>query len=215
MAFADGWVCRACWKPNRQRDTRCYVCKVPRGADSAAVETERKAREAAKLNPRPESAPDWLVALPVVVFNAEGWVWRVLAIVLAILAVPVGVIVGFAATIVLLVIAAIGYVLGRVYPFLATNMRERRLWAFVLGLLLSGPPGASIVSVAASWPGRSASAPPPDALQVFMDFLWLFAWIEAVAFEIAAVAALIGLILSIVRPAVRFVTRRERASPRV
>jgi hypothetical protein len=28
--FNDGWVCRACWKPNRPSDERCYRCKTPR-----------------------------------------------------------------------------------------------------------------------------------------------------------------------------------------
>ncbi len=28
--FRDGWVCRACWKPNKAAETRCYRCKTPR-----------------------------------------------------------------------------------------------------------------------------------------------------------------------------------------
>jgi hypothetical protein len=42
--FKDGWVCRACWKPNRAGDERCYRCKTPRGepgpdaAESPAAE---------------------------------------------------------------------------------------------------------------------------------------------------------------------------------
>lgn len=26
----DGWVCRACWKPNGPNEDRCYRCKTPR-----------------------------------------------------------------------------------------------------------------------------------------------------------------------------------------
>ena len=33
--FDDGWVCRACWKPNRADETACYRCKTPRDAQKA------------------------------------------------------------------------------------------------------------------------------------------------------------------------------------
>ena len=68
MTFADGWTCRACWKPNRGRDPICLRCETPRDADAAQVE-QRRAAAAARAE-QPEAVPDIVVALPVVIFRS-------------------------------------------------------------------------------------------------------------------------------------------------
>lgn len=40
----DGWMCRACWKPNMASETRCYRCKTPRDAQEQ-VEAGSKVAE--------------------------------------------------------------------------------------------------------------------------------------------------------------------------
>ena len=74
MTFRDGWICKACWKSNRQQDPYCLRCKTPRHADDAAVEAARKAKEAAAT--APEAVPDIVVALPVVIFRGYARAWQ-------------------------------------------------------------------------------------------------------------------------------------------
>src|SRR5688572_24024632 len=73
MTFADGWICKACWKSNRPQDPVCYRCKTPRDADELGVEAQRAA-VAAKAE-QPEAVPDIVVALPVVIFRGYSRVW--------------------------------------------------------------------------------------------------------------------------------------------
>ena len=37
----DGWICRACWKPNKADEQKCHRCKTPRG-EQAEVESGSK-----------------------------------------------------------------------------------------------------------------------------------------------------------------------------
>jgi hypothetical protein len=37
----EGWICRACWKPNRADEQKCHRCKTPRG-EQAQVESGSK-----------------------------------------------------------------------------------------------------------------------------------------------------------------------------
>src|SRR4026209_2650270 len=71
--FEDGWTCRACWKPNRDRDPVCLRCKTPREADDAEVE-ERRAAAAAGAG-QPEAVPDFVVALLLVISRSSAKVW--------------------------------------------------------------------------------------------------------------------------------------------
>ena len=138
MAVAERWICPVCWKSNRDQDATCWQCASPRGLTESAAEVERKAREAVIAN-RAEPVPDLLVALPVVVFRGYARTWRRGG--LSLLAVPV--LMGMAGmTDIGPLVATAGFALGLVaFGFLADEvmdgMREREVWAFVVGLILS------------------------------------------------------------------------------
>lgn len=212
MAFADGWVCRACWKPNRQRDTRCYVCKVPRRADAAVVEVERRVRKAAKERPPAEPAPDWLVALPVIVFSGWGWILRkgsILSVVLAFPAMALSPYLGGA----LLVGALVQYPMGMLYRALANGMRNRSAWAFIVGFVVAGPPSLYGALLMAAILSSTAYARLPQSLEGMVMFGIVIVSVEIVAFGAAAVCAVLGLVLSIVRPAIRAVAGTPQPAP--
>lgn len=204
MAFADGWVCRACWKPNRQRDERCYVCKVPRRAEAAVVEVERKVRKAARERPPAEPAPDWLVALPVIVFSGWGWVLRMFSLLSVVLAFPAMALSPYLGG-ALLVGALFQYPIGMLYRALANGMRNRSAWAFIVGFVVAGPPSFYAAIMMAAILGSAAWARLPQSLEGIATFAILIICVEIVAFGSAAVCALLGLVLSIVRPAIRAV----------
>jgi hypothetical protein len=137
MTFADGWVCRTCWLSNRARDPACYRCKTPREADEAEIEARRKA--AAARAEQPEAVPDIVVALPAVVFRVYARVWMRGGIgLLGLLALLVfsGVTdvswllfsAGFCAALIVF-----GFMAGEV----SDGMRDREVWAFVVGLIMS------------------------------------------------------------------------------
>src|SRR5918994_2138463 len=120
--FADGWTCRACWKPNRAHDLICLRCKTPREADEAEVEARRAA--AAARAEQPGVVPDIVVALPLLL--AFGGVTD-----LGLLAFTAGFAAGLLGT---------GFLAGEV----AEGMRDREVWAFVVGV------GLSVVAVIGS-----------------------------------------------------------------
>ena len=190
MTFADGWICRACWKPNRPRDEVCYHCKTPRDADEAAVKASLDAAKAAKeaRAQRPEAVPDIVVALPVVIFRAYSRVW---------LRGGMGVL-GLLVLFALGGVTDVGYLaltggLGAgliVFGFLAGEaadaMREREVWAFVVGV------GLSVVAILGSVLAFEILAPGlanPNAIR----------WASVVVFGGAGVAAVAGLVLMFTR----------------
>jgi hypothetical protein len=71
VTFADGWVCRACWKPNRARDERCYRCKTERDADGATVDTRRAER--LEKEARRDQVPPIVGEIPARIFGWYGW----------------------------------------------------------------------------------------------------------------------------------------------
>ena len=132
MRMARALDLPVCWKSNRGiQDATCWQCASPRGLTESAAEVERKAREAVIAN-RAKPVPDLLVALPVVVFAATPRTWRRGG--LSLLAVQV-----------LhgdgrhdrrsLVATASGVRL--LADEVMDGMRERTIWAFVVGLILS------------------------------------------------------------------------------
>lgn len=186
MTFAAGWTCRACWKSNRPQDPVCYRCKTPRDADADAIEATRSA--AAARAERPEAVPDIVVALPVVVFRAYSRVWLrggfgVLAFLLFMglggvtdlgwlgltAAMGVGLIV-------------VGFLAGEV----SEAMREREVWAWVVGV------GLSVVAVVGSVAAFELLVPGlvnPTAVR----------WGSVVVFGGAGLAAVAGLVLMFLR----------------
>ena len=201
MAFADGWVCRACWKPNRQRDERCYVCKVPRRADEAVIEVERKARKAATERPLAEPVPDWLVALPAVVFAWTGILWRRASIFIAVtsvLAVLGGVPEQAAA---ILALAAVYYAIGAGFGAISNGMRSRGVWAFFAGFVAAGVPTALTIWALFALSTTAAPGWLPAWFTTLATASTIAGWVTFVLNGLAAVCALVGLILALMRPA--------------
>ena len=137
VTFADGWVCKACWKSNRNQDPVCYRCRTPREADEAEVEARRAAAAAAAE--RPEAVPDIVIALPVVIFRGYARVWQRGGL-------------GIMAFLLLIAFAGVtdpGYLLltgglgagifigGILAGEVSEGMRDREIWAFVVGIMLA------------------------------------------------------------------------------
>ena len=154
MTASTGWVCKVCWKWNRPEDDPCYKCKTPRGVtDDAQVAAHRKALEAKAAEPEP--VPDIVVALPVWVFRgyARAWVRGGIGLLglLALMALGgVSDLIWFALT--------AGFSAGLVVSGIlagevADGMRNRELWAFLVGIALS------VVAVIGSITAFSVFAP--------------------------------------------------------
>jgi hypothetical protein len=185
MTSVDGWVCKVCWKLNRPRDEVCWKCKTARGViDESEVEAQRKAIEARAALPEP--VPDIVVAVPVWVFRGYGKVWfRGAFGLLGLLALMAfggvtdliwfGLTAGFAVA-----LLVCGLLAGEV----AEGMRDREIWAFLVGIALS------VVAVISSVAAFSVFAPDlvnPNAIR----------WGSLIVFGGAGVAALVGLVMVI------------------
>jgi hypothetical protein len=186
VTFADGWICKACWKSNRPKDPVCYRCKTPRDADDATVEAHRAEAEA--RTERPEAIPDAVVALPVVIFRSYARVWQRGGFV----------VLGFLILIAIGGVTDVGYLLltggmgagliicGLAAVEVAEEMRNREIWAFVVGIIIS------VVAVVSSVFAVDILAPGvfnPAAIR----------WVSAIVFGGAAVAAAAGLVLMFLR----------------
>jgi hypothetical protein len=186
VTFADGWVCKACWKSNRPHDPVCYRCKTPRDADDATVEAQRVAKEARAE--QPEAIPDAVVAVPVVIFRSYGRVWQRGGFV----------VLGFLILIAIGGVTDVGYLLltggmgaglivsGILAGEIAEEMRNREVWAFVVGIVIS------VVAVVSSVLAVDVLAPglfDPTAVR----------WLSAIVFGGAGLAAAAGLALLFLR----------------
>jgi len=186
VTFADGWVCKACWKSNRPQDPVCYRCKTPRGADEATVDAKRAAAEARAE--QPEAVPDVVVAVPVVIFRNYARVWQRGGFV----------VLGFMALLAFGGVTDVGYLLltgglgaglivsGFLAAEVAEEMRNREVWAFAVGIFIS------IVAVISSVFAVNVLAPDvfdPTAVR----------WVSAIVFGGAGLAAAAGLVLLFVR----------------
>jgi hypothetical protein len=186
MTFVDGWVCRACWRPNRPQESACYRCRTPREATPAEIEARRKAD--AERAERPETVPDIVVALPAVVFRVYARIWMrggialggVLALLVFSGVTDVGWLLltgGFCAGLIVF-----GFMAGEV----SDGMRDREAWAFIVGLVLS------VVAVVGSVLAFQLLAPGvgnPSAIR----------WISLITFGGAGIAAAAGLVLLYLR----------------
>jgi hypothetical protein len=189
MSFVDGWVCRACWRPNRPQELACYRCKTPREATAKEIEAKRKAD--AERAERPEAVPDIVVALPAVVFRVYARVWMRGGI-------------GLGGLLALLLFSGVtdvtwllltgGFCVGLiVFGFMAgevsDGMRDREVWAFIVGIILS------VVAVVGS----------VAAFQVFAPGFGnqnAIRWVSLITFGGAGLAAVAGLVM--------LFTRRDR-----
>jgi len=184
MTFADGWVCRACWKPNRAQDDRCYRCKTERDADKATVEARRvEQRVDAK---RRERVPVIVLALPSSVF---AWYGRILLVggIISLLSTPV--VLSYPDNPPNTLLVWLGYCAAVIAIALAMRwssmaMHSSNPWAFVVAL---------VVSVAATGTLLLAmSVLPPDVgTPNWLRFVFIG------VFGFSGVLALVGLIFSL------------------
>lgn len=186
MTVGDRWICKVCWKSNHPEAVACWRCRTARDIDAAEIEAQREALTSRAE--RPEAVPDLVVALPVVVFRGYAKTW--LRGGLGLIALPIlmglaGVVDltwlllsgGFAAGLIV-----IGFLAGEV----ADGMRDREVWAFVVGLGLSVVGGIGSVL----------------AFQVFAPELvnpTAIRWGSAIVFGGAGLAAAAGLALMFLR----------------
>jgi len=182
VTSAQGWICKVCWKWNRPADEFCWKCKTVPGVSDEQVAAAQKALEAKAALPEP--VPDLVVALPVVIFRSYGRVWFRGGIgLLGILALEV-----FAAVTDLMLYAltagfAIGLmVAGFVAGEISEGMRNREIWAFGVGILMS------VVAVIGSITAFSVLTPGLVDLNAVR-------WGSLLVFGGAGVAALVGLIM--------------------
>jgi hypothetical protein len=182
VTFADGWICKTCWKSNRPQDPVCYRCKTPPDADEAEVEARRAA--AAARAQQPEVVPDIVVALPVVIFRGYSRVW---------LRGGMGVI-GLLVLLALGGVTDVGYLLltgglgaglivfGILAGEVSDAMRNREVWAFLVGV------GLAVVGMIGSVLTFQVLAPDlfnPTGIRVG----------SIVVFGGAGLAAIVGLVL--------------------
>ena len=141
MAFADGWICQACWKPNRADHTRCYRCKTEREVDPKTAEARRAELQvqAARYEAKVQRVPGLVSKLPAIVFLWYGRV-QVFGGLLVLFVVPIVMIrpnqpafvvpllLGFALTTI---------AVGAGMRWASSGMRESNSWAFALAFVLS------------------------------------------------------------------------------
>jgi len=186
VTFRDGWVCKACWKSNRQQDPVCYRCKTPRHADDAEVEQRRAAAAAAAE--KPEAVPDIVIALPVVIFRGYARVWQRggLGILALLLLIAFG---GVTDPGYLLLTGGMGagiFVTGILAGEVSEGMRDREIWAFLVGIVLAIVGGiGSVFAFDALAPDLAS----PAAIR----------WGSLIVFGGAGLAAIAGLVLLYVR----------------
>jgi hypothetical protein len=152
------------------------------------VEVEERRAAAAARAEQPEAVPDIVVALPVVIFRSYARVWMRSG--LGLLALPLVLAFGgvtdlgwllfsggFAAALVVT-----GFLAGEV----SEGMRDREVWAFLVGV------GLSVVSVVGSVMAFDVFAPDlinPNAVR----------WTSVIVFGGAGVAAIGGLVMMYIR----------------
>jgi hypothetical protein len=186
VTFADGWVCRACWKSNRPQDLVCYRCKTPRDADEATVDAQRA--QAESKTEQPEAVPDIVVALPVVIFRSYARVWQRGGFVVLgfLILIAIG---GVTDSGYLLLTAGLGaglIISGILAGEVAEEMRNCEVWAFLVGIVIS------VVAVISSVLAVTILAPDlfnPTAVR----------WVSVIVFGGAGLAAAAGLVMMFVR----------------
>jgi hypothetical protein len=136
VTFADGWICRSCWKPNRARDQRCYRCGTARDADDRTVAARRT--ELAEEQVRGDGVPVFVSTVPALVFRVYSWfgfLATALVGLVGILAVLAGGRSGDLVAITIIFVAFLAYSL--VLRWVSGEMRAANMWAFLIGFVIS------------------------------------------------------------------------------
>lgn len=139
----DGWVCRACWKPNLADETVCYRCKTPRG-EQLKVEMGSKVREIDPMfGKRGRLDIEWpvlayLVSWPLGFDGALGILTGFLGFALG------GVLTGEEETILgmdvgtfLMLVAVASIALSVLRIFVARSIQRFARWAYVVAIALT------------------------------------------------------------------------------
>lgn len=186
MTVGDRWICQVCWKSNHPQAVACWHCKTSRGLDKDQVEQRRVA--VATRQEAPEAIPDLVVALPVVIFRGYAKTW--LRGGLGLIALPILLGVGGVTDVTYLLftggLAAGLVVFGFLAGEVADGMRDREVWAFLVGVGLSvvGAIG-SVLAFEVFVPGLIS----PTAVR----------WSSIIVFGGAGLAAVAGLVLMFLR----------------
>jgi hypothetical protein len=186
MTVGDRWICQVCWKSNHQQAVACWKCKTPRDIDTSEVETHREV--VANRQAKPEAIPDIVVALPVVIFRGYAKTWMRGG--LGLLALPILIGIGGVTDVSYLLLSGgfaaglivVGFLAGEV----ADGMRDREVWAFLVGLALAVVGGIGSVL----------------AFEVFAPDLFnpiAIRWFSLLVFGGAGLAAGAGLVLMFLR----------------
>ena len=174
--FPDGWICRACWKPNRPSDDRCYVCKTPR--------EQQVAVEAGSLRERTD--PTWKkrrrldanLGLVAAIVSWPMWLSGALSILIAAFVVFLALIAGdrvdasgTSLRLVLIITAAITAVFGMIAIFVSRSIRRQARWAYALAILVYGVP--ALVALLASVPLPAGLPDWYGTLETALEWLYL------------------------------------------
>jgi hypothetical protein len=186
MTVGDRWICQVCWKSNHPQAVVCWHCKTGRGLDEKEVEAQRVA--VATKKEAPEAIPDIVVAMPVVIFRGYAKTW--LRGGLGLIALPILLGLGGVTDVTYLLfsggLAAGLIVFGFLAGEVADGMRDREVWAFIVGV------GLSVVGAIGS----------VLAFQVFLPDLispTAVRWVSLIVFGGAGLAAAAGLVLMFLR----------------
>jgi hypothetical protein len=188
VTAGDQWVCKVCWKLNRPRDDVCWRCKAPRGTtEEDEVSRHREVLEAKAAMPEP--VPDIVVALPVSVFRGYGKAWvRGGFAMLGLLA-----LLAFSGVDDIVYLALTGgfgvglIVCGLVAREVSEGMRNREVWAYLVGIALSVAGGIGSVY---AFNAFGADLISPTAVR----------WLGLIVFGGAAIAATVGLVMVLRAP---------------
>jgi len=143
--FQDGWVCRACWKPNRPGDDRCYRCKTPREEQLAVQPGSLKERATPGWEKAGRADLDLGILAAIVAWPM--WLSGVLLIAFAVFGAFLALIAGDRVTsdgmstrLVFVIAAAVFVVLGMLWIFISRSVRRQARWAYAIAILVYGVP---------------------------------------------------------------------------
>jgi hypothetical protein len=153
--FPDGWICRACWKPNRPSDDRCYVCKTPREQQAAVEAGSLKERTDPTWKKRRRQ--DANLGLVAAIVSWPMWLSGALSFLLAAFAAFFALIVGDrvdpsgnSVRLVMLITAVVLAMYGALAIFVSRSIRRQARWAYALAIVVYGVP--SLLALLAAVP---------------------------------------------------------------
>lgn len=153
--FPDGWICRACWKPNRPSDDRCYMCKTPR--EQQVVVEAGSLRERTDPTWKKRRRLDANLGLVAAIVSWPMWLSGALSILTGFFAAFVALIAGDrvdpsgnSVRLVMLITAVVLVLTGMLAIFVSRSIRRQARWAYALAILVYGVP--AVVALLASVP---------------------------------------------------------------